>query len=351
MAQDGFAPCRVKRGELRRPRLVEELLVKSLESTFHSAAYPQPLWVRGSLCANPECECGDVFLELLDRTDRGRAGQDRPVLELRVDTQTWREVDPPERPATLEALAQEFLREYSTAARAAWHAEVERKRREARRLREHCFDLRAVEAGTLIYFGDILSEEGSISSGGPMMIDRFEHEGIEYVVDDFYCPNPTCDCHEVHLRFLRCSPTPHGEVLVTDWFQATLALEGRLESIECADGTRAEARAIFRAWRRTTAVRLDELVWRYWKVKDIAERSLAAAGKLPRKKQFPPGIDSSPDGILSDADSRRDPLPDTTAPPDRLSRDAESPLGRRVGRNEPCPCGSGKKFKKCCGRK
>lgn len=22
----------------------------------------------------------------------------------------------------------------------------------------------------------------------------------------------------------------------------------------------------------------------------------------------------------------------------------------RVGRNEPCPCGSGKKFKKCCGR-
>jgi preprotein translocase subunit SecA len=22
---------------------------------------------------------------------------------------------------------------------------------------------------------------------------------------------------------------------------------------------------------------------------------------------------------------------------------------KKVGRNEPCPCGSGKKFKKCCG--
>jgi uncharacterized protein YecA (UPF0149 family) len=22
----------------------------------------------------------------------------------------------------------------------------------------------------------------------------------------------------------------------------------------------------------------------------------------------------------------------------------------KVGRNEPCPCGSGKKFKSCCGR-
>jgi SEC-C motif-containing protein len=24
--------------------------------------------------------------------------------------------------------------------------------------------------------------------------------------------------------------------------------------------------------------------------------------------------------------------------------------GSKVGRNEPCPCGSGKKYKKCCGR-
>jgi hypothetical protein len=27
-----------------------------------------------------------------------------------------------------------------------------------------------------------------------------------------------------------------------------------------------------------------------------------------------------------------------------------SPARRKVGRNEPCPCGSGKKHKKCCGR-
>jgi len=30
---------------------------------------------------------------------------------------------------------------------------------------------------------------------------------------------------------------------------------------------------------------------------------------------------------------------------------AQQPVvrGRKVGRNEPCPCGSGKKYKKCCG--
>ena len=27
----------------------------------------------------------------------------------------------------------------------------------------------------------------------------------------------------------------------------------------------------------------------------------------------------------------------------------EPASGRKIGRNDPCPCGSGKKFKKCCG--
>lgn len=38
---------------------------------------------------------------------------------------------------------------------------------------------------------------------------------------------------------------------------------------------------------------------------------------------------------------RRRSVPPTAAPPGRVST-------RRVGRNEPCPCGSGKKYKRCC---
>jgi len=39
----------------------------------------------------------------------------------------------------------------------------------------------------------------------------------------------------------------------------------------------------------------------------------------------------------------------------RTNREEEAPrtpvrVGRKVGRNDPCPCGSGKKYKKCCGR-
>ena len=36
--------------------------------------------------------------------------------------------------------------------------------------------------------------------------------------------------------------------------------------------------------------------------------------------------------------------------PDRPLPQREQPLrSTKVGRNDPCPCGSGKKFKKCCG--
>jgi preprotein translocase subunit SecA len=33
----------------------------------------------------------------------------------------------------------------------------------------------------------------------------------------------------------------------------------------------------------------------------------------------------------------------------RVSTDAKN-KAKKIGRNEPCPCGSGKKYKKCCGK-
>ena len=32
-----------------------------------------------------------------------------------------------------------------------------------------------------------------------------------------------------------------------------------------------------------------------------------------------------------------------------VEKDKNDPFAN-VGRNDPCPCGSGKKYKKCCGR-
>jgi preprotein translocase subunit SecA len=37
-------------------------------------------------------------------------------------------------------------------------------------------------------------------------------------------------------------------------------------------------------------------------------------------------------------------------PQQRPSQKMAIPAGRKIGRNDPCPCGSGKKYKHCCGR-
>lgn len=53
--------------------------------------------------------------------------------------------------------------------------------------------------------------------------------------------------------------------------------------------------------------------------------------------------------LLARLEARRPaPVPPTTSPAAPPAPVRHS--GPKTGRNEPCPCGSGKKFKKCCGR-
>ncbi len=55
-------------------------------------------------------------------------------------------------------------------------------------------------------------------------------------------------------------------------------------------------------------------------------------------------------GRISAATLLGEPAPQGDAPLELPPRRAPVVASRKVGRNEPCPCGSGKKFKNCCGR-
>ncbi|HEV56263.1 MAG TPA: hypothetical protein ENN87_02040 [Phycisphaerales bacterium] len=45
-----------------------------------------------------------------------------------------------------------------------------------------------------------------------------------------------------------------------------------------------------------------------------------------------------------------DPAAEATMPLFDTLSEPESAFDTKVGRNDPCPCGSGKKYKRCCGR-
>jgi hypothetical protein len=79
-----------------------------------------------------------------------------------------------------------------------------------------------------------------------------------------------------------------------------------------------------------------------------------AAAPLPPPPSAPPSIDPesmhNPAQVPIPAAVRREPkpVPDPPQPIESVGPPAPPQPGSKVGRNAVCPCGSGKKFKRCC---
>lgn len=119
--------------------------------------------------------------------------------------------------------------------------------------------------------------------------------------DDLYCVKPACSCNEVRVHFVptkRGAP-PVGSVRVRLPDGAVIATESKP----------ANAATLDRLWRAFRARhRVAELLER-------RQQQMIELARLRAEQQ--------------------------SAPPPATS-------GQRVGRNELCPCGSGKKYKRCC---
>jgi hypothetical protein len=83
----------------------------------------------------------------------------------------------------------------------------------------------------------------------------------------------------------------------------------------------------------------------------LVNRDMATSGRgwsLDRVF-MPPGDSDDPSEESSDWEDDPVLAPARPFQPETITH-ASLPFGRKVGRNEPCPCGSGAKFKRCCGR-
>lgn len=119
------------------------------------------------------------------------------------------------------------------------------------------------------------------------------HERRLYLADDQYCLQPACTCKEVLVHF-----------------------------VEAAQGGRAlgHARASVRR-PRSAVIQGAPLIQPLW------NQFLGHNGSAPLRERF----------------KRMRSVVQTRVPPPR-----RKPVPSKVGRNAPCPCGSGKKFKRCC---
>jgi hypothetical protein len=136
----------------------------------------------------------------------------------------------------------------------------------------------------------------------------------------------------VHLEFFEAVSQQDSEqpkARVYQRFLGRVTFAGRLTVEERAKGNLAEANAVLSAWWAECRGDVKLLQDRYREVKEIGQRSLEAQ---PSRRLA--GLRTTSSSI-----------------PEDVSLDDRPTANVKVGRNAPCPCGSGKKYKKCCWRK
>ena len=125
-------------------------------------------------------------------------------------------------------------------------------------------------------------------------MDLYDIDGVTYDAMDFYCPTPSCACGEVIIHFA----APDGIESPGD---VIAHLSGKFDMEPSKNGHALLGR-LWDAYRQRHTNHVARLSHGYQTMKSVGER---IAVKPP---------------VAS----------------------------HKVGRNEPCPCGSGKKYKKCC---
>jgi len=157
----------------------------------------------------------------------------------------------------------------------------------------------------------------NIFDAEPYEVFNFEYDKTQYLVLDYYCVDPQCACMNVLLAFLVIRNQRAVGAPAVEFFVDFKNGERTVQSL--SDGTSTQdAEALFAEFEAMLERQFVEpLVERYYRMKKWGKEVLAS--KL--------GID----------------VTQTTAKSEKTGKT------EKIGRNDPCPCGSGKKYKKCCG--
>jgi hypothetical protein len=165
-------------------------------------------------------------------------------------------------------------------------------------------------------FPDVAAEETRTL----IVMNDLELPEDDYTLIEAYCNEPDCDCRRVFFNVYSEKKQSVIAVIMYGW----------------------ESREFYRDWLGTdNPEALDELMG-------------PALNSMSRQSDLAPTLLEKVERVLEDR-----------AYVDRLKRhyrmfkdtvDASGPqqpvqVEDKVGRNDPCPCGSGRKYKHCCGRR
>jgi uncharacterized protein YchJ len=165
-----------------------------------------------------------------------------------------------------------------------------------------------MEADYMLYYGELYY---SVHNNALV----FEYKQNRYIVLDNYCANPLCDCTEIVLAFYAVKNNQASEDLIMDlrynYKTGLYRLGERKKGLSEQD-----AEGVYQAFVDYYTGDWNKLFReRHRNVKLFMSRHVTDG----KTKQLSTKSSSEHTGT------------------------------KKIGRNEPCPCGSGKKYKRCCG--
>lgn len=254
------------------------------------------------ICENPFCACTELEF-VCARYFRDSSESDVPLNRFTLDLQTraFSRAKSAENRELGREVAQELTEEdWLELWKILYHRKAGQIRKADLNTRDIVFPREVAREGKMVGYKEIFP----LAPGFP-----FEMDGRKYIADDMYCVQPGCDCRQAVLAVL--SVNNDGDMSVTEQGRVRYSLDnlGVTEVLESGGDTMPPVKNWVRALEETQPDLSKEMRFRNKQLNELF-----------RANYIPTGV---------------------TKP---------VKAGRQVGRNEPCPCGSGKKFKKCCGQ-
>ena len=259
--------------------------------------------VKDQYCFNPGCDCTNVLLTFIELSGDGIPLNDWFSIKLDIFTWEVKEKKLFNKMINIHEMIDEFLKNIEEH-KGKIHAHFIMAKQYGG---EHYLDyvpesmVKVIQKGETVLYSKIF---------GSKDIEKFSFEFNEtekYIIDDQYCANPKCSCNEAILAFYR-DVTSKGPQKPE--FAISVNLKNQKYKIDYKQCDVDKIADIMKYLQRNKPETLSILKSRYLEMKN--------AGKEIMKKY-------------------------------EIKEPREEQLKEKVGRNDACPCGSGKKYKKCCG--
>lgn len=281
--------------------------------TFNN--YQQEITILDKFCMNPHCSCRDVILGFYEKAKI--IDETKKLFEVVMDVDTGKVIRSTvfRQNIDCERMIKDFIKNIDKKTRLKIKKRVEDGKKYDGEIVKENISYSDIGENNFVFYTDIFNSREIAQS-------LFEYKGVQYCVLDSYCLNPNCHCNDVVLSF-------YGDLSPGETFSSLFSLKVKFATrnyqvLEQSNGI--------------TSQDIEDLYHSF--LKHSNDKSLKCL-KMRYRRMKKVSIDLGLYTARSDHS-------------DHVSTESSNVrtivTKEKIGRNTPCPCGSGKKYKKCCGR-